>query len=570
MFLGGILFMENTVGSVQASNPSNEERHTLLMNSLKKSGRLQDFNNIIRYLSPPPDILKFAFPGEFKKMEVGIIGGGLAGLSAAFELRKLGFNITIFDALEDRIGGRVNTFYFDKEKKHYAELGPMRIPVSHETTWHYINTFGLGTEPFIQSNPNALVYVNNTRARNNPRSIEEKIYPTYNLTSREKNTPWDKLYDYAVNFNMNNLHPEVRSEILKVLPTYDPSYEELVNMSIRENFESCDLSPDAINMIASLDGLTGAIQEVSYNEILSEDYAENFINVYRIAGGNVNLPLAFYNSLTSNSPKEYTDIPEKDLGRITWKGGNWVTGIHKREYNKEVLLEYKNKNNTKGVIKSFDYVICAIPFSTLSTVDISPLFSNKKMQAIREINYVNAQKTLLYCKERFWEENEDYGNINGGISYTDLSITNIIYPSDHISTGANPEEPGVLVGSYNLNKYATHLGNMEPEQVSELVKRQVEKVHGLPKYFLDSIVIDSKYINWNNEPWFRGDLAYFSPEQKRIFSHEIIKPEYNNRIFFAGEHTSATHAWMQGALHSGKLAANALAYYASNIKETKI
>lgn len=557
--------MENAGVFIQASNPSDEERHNLLKKSLSKSGRLQDFNNIIKSLSPPPDILRYAVSGEFKKLEVGIIGGGLAGLSAAFELRKLGFNITIFDALEDRIGGRVYTYYFDQEKKHYGELGPMRIPVSHETTWHYINTFGLATDPFIQSNPNALIYLNNTRARNNPDSIKEKIYPKYDLAPWEKEAPWNKLYDYAFNYNMNSLHPVVRSEILKILPAYSPCYSELIDMSIRENLEVCGLSLDAINMIAGLDGLTGALYDISYNELLSENYGENFTYLYRIAGGNVNLPLAFYKSLTSNSPKEYKNIPVGGLGRITWKGGHFVTGIHKRDYNSEVLLEYKNKASTKGIIKSFDYVICAIPFSCLSTVDINPIFSNRKMQAIREINYVNAQRTLLYCKKRFWEENKDFGNINGGISFTDLPITNIVYPSNHISTGLNPEEPGVLVGSYNLNKYAVHLGSMEPHQIPELVKRNVEKAHGLPKYSLDSIVIDSKYINWNNEPWFRGDLAYFTPGQKRLFSNAIIKPEYNNRIFFAGEHTSATHAWMQGALHSGKLAANSLAYSAGKL-----
>lgn len=545
----------------QPSNPSNEQRYALLRDALRKSGRLGDFNNIIKLLSPPPDILNYARPGEFKQTKVGIIGGGLAGMSAAFELRKLGFDITVFDALEDRVGGRVYTYYFDENKKLYGELGPIRIPVSHETAWHYINLFGLGTDPFIQNNPNAFVYVVQTRVRNNPKSIKDEIYPKYNLTERERNTPWPVLSDYALNFQLKQLHPEIRTEILKILPFYNANYNRLLNISIRQNFELLGFSPDAINMLASVDGLTGALIDLTYNEILQENYPENFSYLYRVAGGNVNLPISFYKSLTTKEPKEY-NMPQNELGKVTWKGGNWVLGINKSENGKKVILRYQNKSITGGVTESFDYVICAIPFSTLATADIDPFFSNRKMQAIREINYVDGQRTLLLCDKRFWEENTDYGRIVGGVSNTDLAITNILYPSDHAITGANPNVPGVLVGSYNLNKYATYLGNIRADAHSQQVKRQVEQVHGLPRNYLDSIVTQSKFIHWNNEEWFRGAVAFFTPEQKRIFSYDILKPEYDNRVFFAGEHTSATHGWMQGALFSGKLAANSLAYSA--------
>ena len=170
--------------------------------------------------------------------------------------------------------------------------------------------------------------------------------------------------------------------------------------------------------------------------------------------------------------------------------------------------------------------------------------------------------TLLLCNKRFWEEDEDYGRIIGGVSTTDLSITSIMYPSDHAINSGNPNEPGVLVGSYNLNKYATYLGNANSDLHVELVKRQVEKVHGLPVKYLDSVVTQFKHIDWDSQQWFRGAVALLTPEQKRIFSYDILKPEYNNRVFFAGEHTSATHGWMQGALYSGMLAADKIAYNA--------
>jgi len=107
---------------------------------------LEDYENIINILAPPTDITNISNPGSFKNINVAIIGGGASGLAAAFELRKLGFDITIFDALKDRIGGRIYTHYFDKDKKLYGELGPMRIPIGHETSWHYIDIFNLKTK----------------------------------------------------------------------------------------------------------------------------------------------------------------------------------------------------------------------------------------------------------------------------------------------------------------------------------------------------------------------------------------------------------------------------------------
>ncbi len=550
--------MNKNIPAKQPSNPTINQRHILLKNALEKSYRPEDYSNIIKLLGPPPDILNFANPGSLKKTKIGIIGGGLAGMSAAFELRKLGCNITIFDALENRIGGRVYTYYFDKDKKLYSELGAMRIPISHESTWHYIDLFKLNTYPFIQNNPNGFVYVNNTRVRNTPKNIKEKLYPKYNLNRWERNTPWTELYDYALNFPIKNLNPSIRTEFLNILPKYNPKYNTLLNISIRQNFEMLGLSPDAINLISSVDSFTGSLLDISYNEVLQENYPVNFSYMYRISGGNSNLPLAFFNSLNSKEPKEYDIIPKNDLGTVSWKGGTWVTGIYKNENKNQVFIRYKNKNLSKSILEPFDYVVCAIPFSTLSAVDINPSFSNKKMQAIRELNYVNGQKTLLLCNKRFWEEDESYGRISGGISYTDLSITNIIYPSDHALNNSSPYEPGVLMGSYNLNKYSNHIGS-DSYLVFELVKRQIEKVHGLPEKYLDSIATEFMHFNWNAQQWFRGAVSFLTPEQKRIFSYNILKPEYNNRVFFAGEHTSATHGWMQGALHSGKLSANKIA-----------
>ena len=42
-------------------------------------------------------------------MRIGIIGGGIAGLTAAYELAKKGHNVTVFEK-EAELGGQASTF----------------------------------------------------------------------------------------------------------------------------------------------------------------------------------------------------------------------------------------------------------------------------------------------------------------------------------------------------------------------------------------------------------------------------------------------------------------------------
>jgi monoamine oxidase len=547
---------------IQPRNPTNNERYNLLQYALLEANRMEDFSNVIKLLSPPPDITTLAYPGEFKDIKIGIIGGGLAGLSAAFELRKLGFDITVFEANPNRVGGRVFTYYFDKEKKYYGELGAMRIPVSHETTWHYINLFNLETRPFVQTNENAFIYVENTRVKNDAegKNVMEEIYPKFNLTYRERQIPWTDLLNYALETPLLYMPTFIRKEILQVKPKYSPLITYWDYFNIRKVLEMSGLSEGAISLISSISPLVGSFFYYNYMEVLQESYTLDFTFLYEIIGGLSRLPLSLYYSITNPSPKEYKDIPLNYLGNVTWKNGTWVDGIYFVDSNQKVKLRYKAINNSEYMYETFDYVICAIPFSTLRNLEISPGFSNQKMQAIRELQYAPAQKTLFFIENRFWEKQ----GIIGGGSFTDLPITSIWYPSDHAECLKNkdqcsPDEPGVITASYNFTLDAIRLGNLIDNLRFDDIKRQIEKVHGLPSGYLDSLVKDFVTLNWNRYPWSLGGFCYFNPEQKRLFSYAAAVPEYNYRVFFAGEHISNKHAWQNSALQTGMIAANDIA-----------
>lgn len=570
----------------QPNNPSDFQRHLLTKLALTQKGRVEDYANIISELSPPPDITTIGQLGEFKTTKVGVIGGGLAGMATAFELRKLGFDITIFEAQEDRIGGRIYTYYFDRERTLYGEFGAMRMPVSHETLWHYINLFKLDTRPFIQNNENAFVYLKNIRVRNDPTgmNVMENIYPKYSMNPWERLTAWQQLVYYGFESPILEADPQIRSEILQVKACYNVFTLFWDWISNRKMLEKKGLSSGAIDLLKNFTPLAGQNLYNSFIDYVQELYSVDLSFLYEIPGGMIKLPLAFYNSLNSQYPqKQYPGIDPNSLGRVTWKRGSRVEGVYLNEDGSRVTLAFKNKNSFGRKLEQFDYVVCAVPFSTLRTIEIQPMFSNLKMQAIREVNYINAQKTLLLCNKRFWEEGGPGTQIIGGCSITDQPISQIYYPSDHAEHCVknwvnifknNPscnlhhenyksknlfKEPGVLLASYNFNLEAIRLSNMNDQDRFIEIKREVERVHGLSKGYLDSIAVGFKTLDWDSEEWFRGALCYYTPEQKRLFSYSVAAPEYDNKVFFAGEHVSGKHRWMQGSLKSGMDAANLLA-----------
>ena len=100
---------------------------------------------------------------------VVILGAGIAGLVAAYELDKLGYNCTILEATA-RAGGRNFTVRrgdvieefnsmqrvdFDDDDDLYANMGPARIPYHHQTILGYCKSFGVGLEVFVNDNRGA-------------------------------------------------------------------------------------------------------------------------------------------------------------------------------------------------------------------------------------------------------------------------------------------------------------------------------------------------------------------------------------------------------------------------------
>src|SRR5918998_4441719 len=99
--------------------------------------------------------------------KVIIVGAGLAGLSAAYELTQAGHDVAILEA-RTRPGGRVHTLRDSFAEGLYAEAGASRIPNHHHLTLKYSELFGLTLDPFQPPDLPTVYYVRGQRMKVTP------------------------------------------------------------------------------------------------------------------------------------------------------------------------------------------------------------------------------------------------------------------------------------------------------------------------------------------------------------------------------------------------------------------
>jgi len=115
--------------------------------------------------------------------KVIIVGAGMSGLVAGYELVRAGHDVSILEA-RDRIGGRVLTIRSPFANNHFAEGGAARIKPSHNLTIGYANHFNLDLDPFYatsgdyinMSNGNREIITNNTYLNTSYGSVLRKEY----------------------------------------------------------------------------------------------------------------------------------------------------------------------------------------------------------------------------------------------------------------------------------------------------------------------------------------------------------------------------------------------------------
>lgn len=107
-----------------------------------------------------------------------IIGAGISGLVAGFELKRAGHNVTILEA-RGRIGGRIFTVREPFSNGIFAEAGAARIPDNHDITLGYIDYFNLSLNPFYPDGGNYTQLLDGEKSYIEPDVfLEDRPWPT--------------------------------------------------------------------------------------------------------------------------------------------------------------------------------------------------------------------------------------------------------------------------------------------------------------------------------------------------------------------------------------------------------
>ena len=469
--------------------------------------------------------------GPNARRKVIILGAGIAGLTAAYELGKLGFDCTILEPLA-RSGGRsltirrgdklMDTLGHEQtctfDEGHYFNAGPARFP-QWQITMDYCRELGVAVEPFVNVNE-AAYYLN------------EGVSGLLNGQRVRQRAVKADLRGHSASLLAKAVSQEKLDEKFSA-----EDKERFLDFLRREG----DLNPNSL----AYGGSTRAGFRVWPGGGMQAGERDPAHEMLALLQGNFGPHLHRANEFEYQpslfQPVGGMDQIAKALEtrvRERIKFGCEVKEIRKQpKGTRIVFVEAGEKKEITG-----DYCVCTIPPTILRTLtnDFSPMLKT----ALNVVPFQNSARIGLQFKRRFWEEDD---RIFGGISWTNQPINEIYYPS-HGFLGAK----GLLIGYYMFGPPSDQVTQLAPAERTEFALAQGEKIH--PQYRAE---FESAFsVNWATVPHIKGCLAHFPEKLMKTLYPQLVKPD--GELYIAADWASHLGGWQAGAFESARLAVKSI------------
>ena len=437
-----------------------------------------------------------AFQRSGASQRIVILGGGLAGLTAAYELQRLGHDVVVLEA-QTRPGGRVKTIRDPYPNGLYTEAGAENIPAVHDLTQHYAREMGLALVPNSVPGMRSFYHVRGQRLF----TAESPQWP-FELTADERTLGLNGLFTkYVEAATQEALAAGWATTPVRAMLPWD-------GMTPGAWLKSKGASPAAAELMTLGFGMEfGSAASYLLHGLNSRGAGVN----YRVEGGNDRLPRAI-------------------AARVRVRYGTPVERVTQDDRQVTVVLSAQGGSQTLTA----DRVICALPCPVIGSILDGARLSDQKVRAIREQHYSRTVKVFLQTRTRFWLKDR-----LSGFATTDLPIERTTP-----DPGADPGSRGALA-AYPIANYANTLEGMTESARVQAAFDQVRQIFPALAEEFEGGVSHA----WGAERWQRGAFALHTPGQIG-FIDVLAKPE--GRIHFAGEHTSPWTGWMQGAFESAR------------------
>ncbi len=467
--------------------------------------------------------------GAPRGASVLVLGAGMAGMTAAYELRNAGYQVQVLE-FNGRAGGRNwsirggdtytelggATQHCEFDKDLYINPGPWRIPYHHRGMLNYCKRLGVPLEAFVQVNYNA--YLHNSKAfGGKPRRYREikADYQGHVAELLAKATQQS-----ALDTKVSKEDREKLLESLRAWGALDGSYSYVASgpTSERRGYLKHPGGGLTARPVPSEPiGLADILDSRLWEGIPVGDDFDMQTALFQPVGGMGRVGEAF----------------GRELGPLI-RYNSKVIEIKQDAHGVTATYEDTGNPGTKLTAKA-DWCVCTIPLPILAQIpmNVGPTLS----AAIAAVPYASAVKVGLQFKRRFWEEDD---HIYGGISYTDLPITNIGYPNYGYHSGGK----GVVLGAYIWGRNAMEFTAMAPEDRVKKAMEYGSQIHPqYPKEFENGVA-----MAWHRSPFTMGCFGIWTTDTRAKHYDDLCR--IDGRIALAGEHASFIGGWQEGAVTS--------------------